>query len=256
VVSNLASNAVKFTPEGGRIEVHLESRGGLACMRVSDTGIGISGEFLPHVFERFRQADAGATREHGGLGLGLAIVRHIVEAHGGTVRAESAGVGRGSLFEIALPARPEGTEPTGPITPRSGTAATPPAAMSLDGLRLLVVDDDPAIRELLRVALEDRGANVILASSVAEAHEALARSLPDVIVTDIAMPGTDGYSFLEQLRTGGLPQATIPAVALTAYASREDAARALGAGFQAHLAKPVDPELLARTIASLARDSV
>jgi PAS domain S-box-containing protein len=253
VVSNLASNAVKFTPQGGRIEVLLVAKEGLVCVDIADTGIGISGEFLPQVFERFRQADGDTTRAHGGLGLGLAIVRHIVEAHGGRVRAESAGVGRGARFEVTLPARAELRESPGLSPPRSGPEADPARPVSLDGLRLLVVDDDPAIRELLRVALEDRGAAVVLAASVAEAHEALGQSRPDLIVCDIAMPGTDGYSFMEKLREDGAGDGLVPAVALTAYASRDDAARAFRAGFQAHLAKPVDPGLLAQTIAAVAR---
>ncbi|HVQ28981.1 MAG TPA: response regulator [Vicinamibacteria bacterium] len=255
VVSNLASNAVKFTPEGGRVDVRLEARDRSVCVSVADTGIGISEAFLPHVFERFRQADGDTTRAHGGLGLGLAIVHHIVQAHGGTARAESAGVGQGARFEITLPAR------HGPVvspfaalpTSEHGPPVVAPAA--LDGLTLLVVDDDKEIRELLRVALEARGAAVLLAASVAEAHAALGRVRPDVIVCDIGMPGTDGYAFVERLRSRSGGAESIPAVALTAYASRDDVVRALRAGFQVHFAKPVDPDALAHAIAALARQA-
>ena len=252
VVSNLVSNAVKFTPEGGRVEVRLLAGESHVVLAISDTGIGISPEFLPHVFERFRQADGDTTRAHGGLGLGLAIVHHIVEAHGGTVRAESPGVGQGARFEVTLPARSAREVTPRPEAParEAGETALP---VSLDGFRLLVVDDDPDIRELLRVALEQRGAVVVVAPSVGEAQEALKRFRPDVIVCDIGMPGTDGYTFVERLRRGEGNRESVPAIALTAYASRDDAARALHAGFQVHLAKPVDPEVLAQAIASLAR---
>jgi PAS domain S-box-containing protein len=253
VISNLASNAVKFTPEGGSVDVRLSPRERLVCVSIADTGVGIAAEFLPHVFERFRQADGGTTRGHGGLGLGLAIVRHIVEAHGGNVRAESPGVGQGALFEVTLPARAASPVPQGVATPSSGPESVTVAPVSLDQLTLLVVDDDLEIRELLRVALVQRGAVVILAASVAEGLAALEQSRPDVIVCDIGMPGSDGYAFMKRLRSRPGPHGTVPAIALTAYASRDDAARALRAGFQVHLAKPVDPNLLARSIASLAR---
>jgi PAS domain S-box-containing protein len=253
VVSNLASNAVKFTPEGGRVDVRLEGRDELVCLSVADTGIGISGAFLPHVFERFRQADGDTTRAHGGLGLGLAIVHHIMRAHGGSARAESGGVGQGARFEITLPARPPAAVMPVAVLPPGGLEVEALTPAALGGLTLLVVDDDREIRELLRVTLEERGAVVVLAASVAEAQEALGRSRPDVIVCDIGMPGTDGYSFMARLRGGSGGAEAIPAVALTAYASRDDVARAFRAGFQVHFAKPVDPDALASSIASLAR---
>ncbi|WP_017716068.1 PAS domain S-box protein [Kamptonema formosum] len=222
-----------------------------AQIQVSDTGCGIDPDFLPHVFERFRQADSSSTRTYGGLGLGLAIVRHLVELHGGTVAASSEGAGLGATFTVRLPLAQwiagRGAQGTGPEVP-SPTPATP-----LSGLRVLVVDDDTDTRDLVAIALEEYGASVTAAASASEALDALAKLPPDVLVSDISMPAADGYTLMRQLRA--LPAergGQVPAVALTAYARREDRQKALGAGFQIHLAKPVEPAKLAAAVASLA----
>jgi signal transduction histidine kinase/ActR/RegA family two-component response regulator len=248
VAWNLLSNAVKFTPGGGRITVRLERTATQARIVVRDTGRGIAPATLPHIFERFRQADSTTTRVYGGLGLGLAIVRHLVEAHHGIVRAESAGEGRGATFRVTLPLlqRTADTDEGG-ARGWSGERLAP----SLVGLNLLVVDDDADTRELLATALRGEGADVRTAASVAEALAALERRRPDVIISDISMPGEDGYTLARRLRAldhgGG-----IPALALTAHARPEDSEQAFLAGFEAHLAKPVSPDELAQTIARLA----
>jgi PAS domain S-box-containing protein len=253
VVWNLATNAVKFTPEGGRVEVRLESDGSQASLRVADTGVGIGPDFLPQVFERFRQAETGSARAHGGLGLGLTIVKHLVEAHGGCVRAESDGVGRGARFLVQLPAR----EATEPVERSAEVGEAPAVSMDqslLEGLQLLIVDDDAEILEVLRVLLEGNGARVVAVESAREAYRYLDDGRPDAIVCDVGMPGISGYTFIEGLRARTIEQGgAIPALALTAYASPEDAARAHAAGFDAHLAKPVDPIRVILTVASLAR---
>jgi PAS domain S-box-containing protein len=253
VVWNLAANAVKFTPEGGLVQVRLENDGAQACLSVADTGVGIPADFLPQVFERFRQAETGSARAHGGLGLGLTIVRHLVEAHGGNVRAASAGVGRGARFEVRLPAREEGPRLERPADVGEARAAADLSGL-LEGSSLLVVDDDPEILEVLRVLFEQSGARVTAVESADDAFRRLDQERPDAIVCDIGMPDVSGYSFLEALRlrpsgTGG----DVPALALTAYASPEDAARAYAAGFQAHLAKPVEPLRVLQTVAGLTR---
>ncbi|TMB15165.1 MAG: response regulator [Deltaproteobacteria bacterium] len=255
VASNLLANAIKFTPHGGRVELRLERRGSEARVMVSDTGVGIRREFLPRVFERFSQADASTTRDHGGLGLGLAIVRHLVEFHGGSVAAQSAGPNQGATFTVTLPL-------AGP--PDAAIAASPPApaepaeavsAPTLAGLRVLVVDDEADTREALQVLLEGAGAEVGGSASVADTLEVLRHWTPEVLVADIAMPSEDGYALLRQVRArepaeGG----DVPVLALTAYAGAEDRRRALTAGFQDYLAKPVDPPTLVRAIAKLAKD--
>lgn len=256
VVWNLASNAVKFTDKGGRIQVRLERVNSHIEIAVSDTGQGISSEFLPYVFDRFRQADATSTRRHGGLGLGLAIVRHLVEMHGGTVRADSPGEGSGATFTVQLPlmiVHGERRE-TDRVHPASGGSVplyeqNPPLA----GLRVLVVDDEPDTLTMLRVMVEGLNAQVKCCASAAEALEALDEWKPDVLVSDIEMPDEDGYQLIRKVRerdkaSGG----QIPAVALTAYARTEDRVRALSAGYQMHLAKPFEPAELAAVIASLA----
>ena len=261
VVWNLLSNAIKFTPGGGRVEVTLRRDGTDVELAVRDTGQGIRRAFLPHVFERFRQADASTTRQHGGLGLGLAIVRHLVEMHGGTVRADSPGVGLGATFIVRLPfaAAPEdvpGSEPPA-APPRAETAAPAPAAVSgteLAGLRVLVVDDEPDARNLLRRLLQDGGAAAVTtAASAADALGLMDERPFDVLVSDIGMPGQDGYELLRQIRArpperGG----RIPAVALTAFARAEDRTRAAAAGFQVHVAKPVDPVAFLTVLAGAA----
>jgi PAS domain S-box-containing protein len=249
VVWNLVSNAIKFTPEGGAMEVVLASDPDRVTLQVRDTGIGISPDFLPHVFDRFSQEEGGTTRRRGGLGLGLSIVRHLVELHGGTVRAESPGEGQGATVTVVLPglAGPGPVEVPGPAE----APAVPQAA--LGGRRVLLVEDEADTRDLLATALARYGAAVTTAASTAEALELLETLRPDVLVTDIAMPGADGYELIRRLRARSTAQGRdVPAVALTAHARPEDRARALAAGFQAHLAKPVEPAALARVVASLA----
>jgi signal transduction histidine kinase len=251
VVSNLLANAIKFTASGGRVTVGTRRREQRLEIAVSDNGMGIEESFLPFVFDRFRQQDSSTTRVHSGLGLGLAIVRHLVEAHGGSVTAESDGEGSGSTFRVLLPWRVAEPPPTGRDT---ATAAGP---SSLAGVRVLVVDDEPDTRELCRVLLEASGATVEVVESAAAAWEALERSAPDVLVCDIGLPGEDGYSLLRRWRAQGEDgRREVPAVALTAYASAEDAERAKRAGFQVHLAKPVEPEVLVATLHRLCRRPV
>jgi len=248
VVANLLSNAVKFTPPQGRVEVRLSREGVNARLSVADSGEGIEPRMLPHVFEPFQQADSTTTRAHQGLGLGLAIVRQLVEAHGGRARVESAGPGQGATFVVELPiiALREPRAGAGPVS-RDG----PGGAVRLDGLRVLVVDDHGDARELLALVLRERGAEVLLAAGVSEALEVLARSSVDVLVSDLAMPGADGYALIEAVRaTRG---AAMPAVALTAYAGREVRERAIAAGFTAHATKPVNPDDLVELIRKLPR---
>lgn len=248
VVWNLLSNAVKFTPKGGRIEVRLEPVNSTAQLTVRDTGQGISAKFLPYVFERFRQADGTSTRLHGGLGLGLAIVRHLVEMHNGRVYAASDGEGRGATFTVQLPTIE--LQPAQLIEKNEARLDNFPA---LDGLRVLVVDDSADTLELIAFILEQCKAQVRKAASAYEAFEAIAQSKPDILISDISMPDEDGYSLLARLRTlEAKPGRQIPAVALTAFAREEDCTRALAAGFQMHLSKPVEPAELVAVVADLA----
>jgi PAS domain S-box-containing protein len=254
VVWNLLSNAVKFTPKGGRVQVFVERQDSAVQVTVGDTGQGISPDFLPHVFERFRQEEAGTTRKHGGLGLGLSIVKHVVEMHGGTVQAFSEGEGKGASFVVRLPLSVLlHREASPPLAPRGVVLAPdihcPP---ELEGLHILAVDDEADTRELLRVLLEGCNARVTLASSAQEGLEALQRGPVDLLVSDIGMPHEDGYSFIRRVRA--LPQGKagrLPAVALTAYARVEDRMRALRSGFQSHVPKPVEPLELLAVLASL-----
>ena len=221
-----------------------------------DTGRGIPRAFLPHVFERFRQADSGFSREHGGLGLGLAICRDIVELHGGTIHAESDGEGTGATFRVTLPsveARADGARRE-PRVERRRERETVPASSKLDGVRVLAVDDEEDTLTLLREILEGAGAAVTTVTSAEEALDMVHRSAPDVLVADIGMPGTDGFELILRVRAlTDSRERTIPAAALTAYARSEDRVRTLRAGFQVHLAKPIDPEELVAAIADLAR---
>jgi signal transduction histidine kinase len=249
IVCNLLSNAIKFTDTGGQVEVCLARRNGEVEISISDSGQGIKPEFLPLVFDRFRQEDGSISRRHGGLGLGLAIVRHLVELHAGSVDAQSAGEGRGAKFIVRLPAREANLLPRVTEAPSNGIVS---AAM-LMGVRLLVVDDDPGARELISGMLEGFGAHVSVAESGQAALSLLFAQRPDVLIADLGMPGMDGYALIEQVRAldpdfGGLT----PAVAVTAYASPQDRLRALQAGYQNHVAKPVEAEELAIVIASLA----
>ena len=251
VVVNLLSNAVKFTPPGGHIEVRLFSGDSEAVIQVSDTGIGIAPEFLPQTFGRFTQADTSTTRQHGGLGLGLAIVRALVERHGGTVQAASEGPGRGATFTVRRPtlgSRRGGAEP-----PRSAPAAATAPRVRLDGVHILLVEDDADGRELLALLFQAAGARVVATGSVAEAVQALDRARPHVIVSDIGMPHEDGYALLRQVRARDAGAAApVPAIALTGYVRPEDRARILAAGFQTHVRKPVDPGEIVAAVAALA----
>jgi PAS domain S-box-containing protein len=256
VIWNLLSNAVKFTPAGGQVTVEMRGEGGGIDLRVSDTGVGIPRDFLPHVFERFRQGDASTTRHHGGLGLGLAIVRHLVGLHGGTVVAESDGPGRGSRFTVRLPSGPVAVAqaPPAPDRARKETDVLRNVLRSLQDVRVLVVDDEADTRELVKMTLKQYGATIATAASVAEAMGTFATFSPAVVVADIGMPGEDGYSLIGRLRR--LPPGKggqTPAIALTAYAQQQDREQALAAGFNLHLAKPVEPSELAWAIVSLVR---
>jgi PAS domain S-box-containing protein len=254
VLWNLLANAVKFTPAGGWVRVSLRQKPAGVSIEVVDSGSGIDAAFLPFVFDRFRQADSSTTRRHGGLGLGLAIVRHLVELHGGTVSAASDGSGRGARFTLLLPWAAPRRQPrsTGPLiaTPPAPAAVSPPHDL-LRGLRLLIVDDDADARELLAAALAQLGARVHVAGAAEAALEAVARARPHVLVSDIGMPGEDGYALMRRLRTSEAAGDRLPAIALTAYATKEDVGRALAAGYDLHLAKPVDAGHLARAVAAL-----
>jgi PAS domain S-box-containing protein len=251
VVWNLVSNAVKFTPRNGRVRVALARVDGQVAITVADTGQGIRPEVLPIVFEPFRQGDSSTTRVHGGLGLGLAIVRHIVEAHGGSVQAESAGEGRGAVFTVTLPPISDERADDAERAPDEPAAAD--AVPPLEGLRVLVVDDEPQSNEVVATLLTSCGAEVQVAASAAQAREVLARWQADVLVSDIGMPEEDGYALISRLRAGDADTARLPAVALTAYATRDDRVRLLSAGFQAHVPKPVDPGELVTVVANVAR---
>lgn len=254
IVWNLLSNAVKFTPANGRVDIELsqvETSAQIfaAQITVRDTGKGIDPEFLPYLFESFRQEDASTTRNYGGLGLGLAIARHLVEAHGGTISAESPGPGQGATFTVCLPLLPTESLPV--------SADPPPAPeLNLSGIRVLAIDDEPDARELLVAMLSHHQAEVLTVASAAEVLSALPTFQPHVLVSDIGMPQVDGYSLIQQVRS--LPHhqgSQVPAIALTAYARQEDRERALSAGFQHHIAKPIDPDQLVQAIAQLSQRS-
>jgi signal transduction histidine kinase len=250
VVGNLLANAIKFTQEGGRIEAALERSEGRARVRVRDTGAGIKAEFLPYIFERFRQADSTSTRKQKGLGLGLAIARHIVEMHGGSIEAASAGEGHGSTFTVTLPLSLR--EDDGVAAGRPEGDDTKPAETTLAGMRILVVDDEDDAREAMAVLLGQAGAVVDSVGSVAEAMDLLRERPPDVLLSDIAMPGDDGYALIRQVRALAADRGgRVPAAALTAYATLEDRRKALLAGYNEHIAKPVDPTRLIATVVSL-----
>lgn len=253
VVWNLLSNALKFTPKGGRVQVTLNRVNSHLELRVADTGQGIAASFLPHVFDRFRQAESGTTRATGGLGLGLAIVRHLVELHGGTVRAQSDGEGCGAAFVVDLPVavfRETASAQPAPDRPLPEPAVLAPLPDDiLTGVSVLVVDDESDARELVAEVLGQSGAVVRTAASASEGWALLAKWSPDVIVSDVGMPEEDGYQFIERVRAQG---GRTPAAALTAYARSADRLRALAAGFQAHLPKPAEPAELVALVASLA----
>jgi PAS domain S-box-containing protein len=254
VVWNLLSNAVKYTPRGGRVQVSLLRVNSHAEVVVSDTGIGIHPDFLPHMFERFRQADGGITRERGGLGLGLSIAKDLIELHGGTIEAASAGTDLGATFRVKLPIMVvTGTSSESRVHPQADRQASV-AVPDLHGVRVLAVDDEDDGRRLVREVLETAGASVLTAASAEDALELLGREIPDAIIADLGMPRMDGFEFIARVRASPHPALQIiPAAALTAYARSEDRARALQSGFQLHLAKPIDPSELMAAVASLVR---
>ncbi|MEH1989519.1 MULTISPECIES: hybrid sensor histidine kinase/response regulator [unclassified Nostoc] len=255
VVWNLLSNAIKFTPRGGKVEVRLQETDGYAQIILSDTGKGISADFLPFVFDYFRQADSTSTRKFGGLGLGLAIVRNIIEMHGGIVKADSHGEGKGAIFTISLPLLPD-------ASPRLTDEKNYPAflatkSLPLNDIRILVVDDDTDSRDFVAFVLEQEGAFVMAASSADEALQTLAEVKLDVLVSDISMPDMDGYMLIHEVRTRTPEQGgQIPAIALTAFARNNDHEKALKAGFQMHLSKPLNPEKLIAAIVKLMETKV
>jgi signal transduction histidine kinase/ActR/RegA family two-component response regulator len=257
VIWNLLTNAVKFTAEGGRVDVSIAHTGSTLELTIADTGEGIGPELLPYIFDRFRQADGAPSRRHGGLGLGLAIVRQLVEAQGGTVRALSEGIGCGATFSVRLPILAGDETSHQDSTPgerRSASSTGSPAlrVQRLDNVRILVVDDHDDGRTLTALVLTQTGANVEAVASAREALELLEVQRPDVLVSDIGLPDEDGYSLIRQIRLGEKEHGgTLPAVALTGYARADDRERALKAGFHAHVAKPVEPAALIATIATI-----
>jgi len=257
VIWNLLANAIKFTPDGGRVDVFIDSANDHVEVRVVDTGCGISSDFLPHVFERFRQPEDATTQRHTGLGLGLGIVRQLVELHGGTVHAASPGVGHGATFTVRLPMA-AGSGPAGQAVAlverrtESSTTSPAPRLPRLDGLRILVVDDHVDGRTLTSLMLTQAGASVQAVASAREALHVLEVEQHDALVSDIDLSDEDGYALIRQIRQheaehGGF----LPAIALTGYARADDRARALAAGFQAHVPKPVEPAALSATIAAI-----
>jgi signal transduction histidine kinase/ActR/RegA family two-component response regulator len=253
VVANLLSNAVKFTPDSGTVHVQLKRVQDCVEIQIRDTGQGMSADFLPYIFEPFRQADGSTTRVHGGLGLGLSIVKHLVEAHGGSVEARSAGVGQGATFIARFPIDPAcANESPRPVA--RATSALSVETASLDNVRVLVVDDDEESRLVVAEHLQRCNGVVFTAKSAAEAYDVLRHERVDVLLADIAMPGEDGYTLIRRVREGVVPvSASIPAAAITAFAREEDRLLAVRAGFQMHLAKPVDPDCLVAAVARLAR---
>jgi CheY-like chemotaxis protein/anti-sigma regulatory factor (Ser/Thr protein kinase) len=252
---NLFNNAVKFTPAAGKISLSVEKNESNINVMLSDTGIGIDARFLPFIFERFQQADGSTTRAHGGLGLGLAIVRHLVDLHNGEIQVESDGPGQGSTFKVRLPVAAASARLSEATTLAELEARYfgPDYTNMLHGMRILVVDDEADSRDLLSAILTRCGSEVKCSESASEALQAFKEWKPDVLVTDIGMPIEDGYSLIKKVRKLKSKRARlIPAVALTAYATSEDRARALSAGFQMHLAKPIEPKALVKSIAAAA----
>lgn len=250
IIWNLLSNAIKFTPNHGRVDIRLERVGDQAQIAVNDTGKGINPDFLPHIFESFRQEDAATTRKFGGLGLGLAIVCSLVEAHGGTISADSQGKGLGATFTIRLPllnVEPEESQPS----------QLPKQELDLTGIRVLAVDDDLDARELLTAVLTQYGAEVLTVASAADVLANLESFQPDVLVSDIGMPEVDGYGLIQQVRI--LPSnkgGQVPAIALTAYAREEDRQQAINKGYQRHLTKPLDLDRLVQVVVELISNPV
>jgi CheY-like chemotaxis protein len=242
VVWNLLSNSIKFTPKGGRIDVTAQVSNGFFQIEIADSGQGISAEFLPHIFERFSQQDSGATKSFAGLGIGLTIIRHLVEAHRGTIEASSAGVGCGANFHVRLPLTQEKAPPRALVE-----------GALLSGVHVLVVEDDLDARALIARLLTDAGARISEATGADEALAQVSLAVPHVLVSDIGMAKRDGYQLLRALRAGGYPAERLPAIALTAFARPQDRLDAMNAGFQLHLAKPVNAEALTAAVARLGR---
>ena len=253
---NLLSNAVKFTPAGGRVELDVTADGKQVVVEVRDTGCGIAAAFKPYVFDRFRQLDSSSKRTHGGLGIGLAIVRHIVELHGGSVSCESPGTDRGATFTLRLPIRPGEAAPMAVAPEVRHAGAMRPSAdemVDLTGIKVLLVDDEPDARELLTEVLQQCGAVVVAAHNADEAVRLIPRERPAVLLSDIGLPGEDGYKLISRVRA--LPPeagGNLPAAAITAYARSDDARKALAAGYQRHAPKPIQPTTLAALVAGLA----
>ena len=245
IVWNLLTNAVKFTPSGGRIDIRLEQIDNQAQITIIDTGKGISLDFLPHIFESFRQEDASVTRKHGGLGLGMAIVYQLVKAHGGTVTADSPGEGKGATFTVRLPLLNVNSK-------ENQSSPSPEQNLDLTGIRVLIIDDDPDSRELVLMVIAQAGAEAITVASATEFLNVLESFQPDVVVSDIGMQEVDGYTLLRQVRSLSPEQGgQVPAIALTAYAGEIDRQQAIAAGFQKHIVKPIEPDKLVVAIVSL-----
>ncbi len=251
VVWNLLSNAVKFTPNGGQVKVRLERMGTHAQIQVSDTGKGIAPDFLPHVFEYFRQADSTTTRKFGGLGLGLAIVHHLVELHGGTIQADSLGEGQGATFTVKLPLMNVSSKQRNESLSSPRTPDTSP----LTDVRILLVDDDADTRDLMAFTLEQSGALVTSVGLASEALQVFEQTNFDLLISDVGMPDVDGYMLIQQILAVPPKQGRILAIALTAYAGESNRQQAIAAGFQQHIAKPVEPEDLVKTIVTLIESS-
>jgi CheY-like chemotaxis protein len=249
VIWNLLNNAIKFTPAGGRIDVGLWRRGSSVEVRVTDTGKGIEPAFLPHVFEPFRQAETSMTRVFGGLGLGLSVCKQLVEQHGGTITAQSAGTGKGATFIVRLPLPPLRSSKS-PGTD-SGKDADSLDETPLRQVRVLLVEDEPETRKAMTHLLRDAGAVVTAVDSAASAYEAFERSRPDLLLADIGLPDEDGYSLIRRLRALEAGAGRLPAVAISAFAHSEDRARAIAAGFDQHIGKPVEPRAFVSTLATL-----
>jgi CheY-like chemotaxis protein len=260
VIWNLLSNAIKFNQRGGNVQINLDCVDGLVRLKVSDTGEGISSDFLPYVFDRFRQAEGSISRRQGGLGLGLAVVRHLVELHGGNVSAESSGLGTGSIFKVDLPMAEERRDPARAEERRREVERRKSALgekVRLDGVHVLLVEDDDDSRKLLGTMLKQHGAEISSAASAKDAFTLFSEKVPDVVVSDIGMPDEDGYELLEKIRAlpaeaGGLT----PAIALTGYATRKDRERSLSSGYQLHIAKPIEQGELVSAIAGLVKRKV
>jgi PAS domain S-box-containing protein len=254
VVWNLLSNAIKFTPSGGHVCLSLHEMGAQVEIRVTDTGQGISRDFLPFVFDRFRQADSTSTRQHGGLGLGLAIARHLVEIHGGTIKAESSGEGKGATISVRLPSVDSTKSPGNLAREREDTKDGFEFASRLEGIHVLLVEDDMDALDLLSAALKHQKATVTAVSSAADALKSIRTSKPDIVVSDIAMPGEDGYQLIAKIRAMNFDRdGPIPVVAITAYAKDEDRQKALSAGFQSYLAKPIELSKLVKVVEDAVR---